>query len=65
MSRATKIELGDNGLPLTPEQALIKRKNVDFTKVKWPIVNPVKFERKDVRSSKMLTLTSYRYPAQD
>lgn len=36
MSRATKIELGENGLPLTPEQALIKRKNVDFTKVKWP-----------------------------
>jgi alpha-beta hydrolase superfamily lysophospholipase len=25
----------------------------------------VKLERKDVRSSKMLSLTSYRFPAQD
>jgi hypothetical protein len=34
--RAAKVEVGENGLPLSPEEARFRKKNIDFTKFKWP-----------------------------
>lgn len=59
----TKVEVDQNGNPLSSDEALFRKKNVDFTKYSWPEVNPIKYERKDLHSDKMLKLQNYRWPA--
>lgn len=45
-----KIDVGANGQPLTEEEQLFKRKNVDFTKTKFPEINFLDFNLKDIKS---------------
>lgn len=58
-----KIEIGDDGKPLSEEDALFRKKNVDFTKWKFQEINSLKYEVKDIHSNKMLHIQTYRQPA--
>jgi len=48
-----KVEVGPDGQPLSQEEALFRRKNIDFTKVKFPEVNSIKFTRVDSKKKSL------------
>lgn len=45
-----KIDVGIDGRPLNEEDLLFRKKNVDFTKTRFPEVNFLNYKRKDVKS---------------
>ncbi len=49
-----KIDVGIDGRPLNEEDLLFRKKNVDFTKTRFPEVNFLNYKRKDVKSSRDL-----------
>lgn len=38
-----RIEVDQNGQPLSADEALFRKKNVDFTKYTWPEVNKINY----------------------
>lgn len=63
MGATTKIEVGPDGKPVSLEEAMFRKKYVDYQSVEWPVYDPIKFERKDVKSTKMINFSSYLHPA--
>jgi hypothetical protein len=56
--------VGEDGQPLSPEQAEFQRKSINFNNFNWPQVNAVQFERKDFGGSdKHVHIQNYRFPA--
>jgi alpha-beta hydrolase superfamily lysophospholipase len=57
------LEVDKYGNPLSAAELEFRKKNVDFTKWSWPESNPIAYERKDVKTDKMLKICNYRWPA--
>ncbi len=57
------VEVGPDGQLLSAEETLFQKKNIDFTRVKFPEVNSLKFSRLDSRK-KYLHIQNYRWPSE-
>jgi len=53
-----------DGQPLSPEEATLKRKKVDFSKFVFPEVNPLELSLPDYKNKgSTVKLVNYRWPA--
>ena len=47
------VEVGQDGQPLSADEILFLKKNIDFTRVKFPEVNSLKFSRLDSKKKSL------------
>jgi hypothetical protein len=57
------ITLGENGEPLSHEEALYKKKFTDFKEHSYPEHNSIDLFVPDYKGEKKIRLANYRYPA--
>ena len=56
------VQFDTSGKEVTPDEAEYNRKYFDYTKVKWPEINPIELVRPDYKQKGTVKLQTYRYP---
>lgn len=57
-----KIELDDEGVPLSTDELTFKRKYINFAKTAFPEVNPIDYKLPSLKGNEEIRIQNYRYP---